>query len=215
MKYFIIIKEHSERVQNKNFRKLGNLPLWKHLVFELINESVYIDTDSSEILQECSKLKWVNVYKRKQEHIDLESNNTFKVSPVLLMVERFLNEYVEDENEIIITPHVTSPFIKKTTIMEAVKFLGKGYDSVQACTIHQEFAYFKGNPINFDKNIVQKTQDLTPIIMGNGAFFIFNKKIFKKNKNRIGDNPYFYPLSFKESIEIDNETDFEIAKKFI
>ena len=62
--------------------------------------------------------------------------------------------------------------------------------------------------------VVQKTQDLTPIIMGNGAFFIFTKKTFKKYKNRVGGNPYFYPLDFKEAIEIDNEEDFELAEKF-
>ena len=61
----------------------------------------------------------------------------------------------------------------------------------------------KGKPVNFDENVVQKTQDLKPVVMGNGAFFIFTKKTFKENNNRTGKNPYFYPLNTIEGIEID------------
>jgi CMP-N-acetylneuraminic acid synthetase len=215
MKFFVIIKEKSTRVPNKSFRKLGGFPLWKHLIFELIDKSVYIDTDSSDILKECDELNWVTAYKRKQEHIDLEVDHDFKVSPVLKMINRFLDEYVKDENEVIVTPHITSPFIKIETINSAANMLKKGYDSVQACIEHQEFAYVNGRPVNFDPSVVQKTQDLTPVVMGNGAFFIFTKKMFKKYMNRVGENTYHYPLSFRESIEIDNEEDFELAKKYV
>jgi CMP-N-acetylneuraminic acid synthetase len=129
------------------------------------------------------------------------------------MVEIFLDTYVEDDNEIIVTPHVTSPFIKLSTILDASKMLEHGYDSVQACTELQEFTYFRGKPVNFNHDVVQKTQDLEPVIMGNGAFFIFTKKTFKKYKNRTGENPYFYPLTFPESLEIDNKGDWELATR--
>jgi len=131
----------------------------------------------------------------------------------LLMTENFLDKYVNDDSEIIVTPFVTSPFIKLSTILDAVNHLNKGYDTIQACTEHQEFTYFDGKPINFDENIVQKTQDLKPIVMGNGAFFIFTKKTFKENNNRTGKNPYFYPLTVPESIEIDNAEDWYLAKR--
>ena len=38
MKFFIIIKEHSQRLPNKNFLKLGDKPLYKHLLDELDGE---------------------------------------------------------------------------------------------------------------------------------------------------------------------------------
>ena len=87
------------------------------------------------------------------------------------------------------------------------------YDSVQACTEHKEFSYFNGQPVNFNPDVVQKTQDLEPIVMGNGAFFIFTKKTFKENNNRVGKNPYFYPITFPESVEIDDKEDWELAKR--
>ena len=49
--------------------------------------------------------------------------------------------------------------------------------------------------------------------MGNGAFFIFTKKTFKENNNRTGKNPYFYPITVPESIEIDDDKDWYLAKR--
>ena len=212
MKFFIIIKENSERLPDKNFLELGDKPLFKHLLGELEGEEVFIDTDSWMLY---SRLKNSNVtcYMRNQKFVNLETDGDFKVSPVLLMIENFLDNYVDDENEIIVTPHVTSPFIKLDTIIKASKKLDEDYDSVQACTEHQEFTYFKGQPVNFNPNVVQKTQDLEPVVMGNGAFFIFTKKTFKENNNRTGKNPYFYPKTFPESIEIDNYKDWELAER--
>ena len=41
MKFFIIIKEHSERLPDKNFLELGDKPLFKHLLDELEGEEVF------------------------------------------------------------------------------------------------------------------------------------------------------------------------------
>ena len=212
MKFFVIIKEKSERLRDKNFLDLGDKPLYKHLLDELDGQDVFVDTDSEKILLDL-KNSGINCYKRKQEFVNLENNNNFKVSPVLLMIENFLDNYVDNENEIIVTPHVTSPFIKLDTIIDASKKLNEGYDSVQACTEHQEFTYFNGRPVNFNPNVVQKTQDLEPVVMGNGAFFIFTKKTFKENNNRVGKNPYFYSITFPESVEIDNGEDWKLAER--
>lgn len=212
MKHFIYIKENSQRVQRKNFQPVANLPLWKNLIYRLSGEDVYIDTDSEEILQECKNVDNITCYKRLGRHIELENSAEFGVSPALLMIDRFLDTYVEDENEVIVTPHVTSPFIKLQTIKSAAEKLDEGYDSVQACTIHQEFAYYKNQPINFEPSVVQKTQDLEPIKLGNGAFFIFTKKTFKENKNRVGKKPFLYPISTPQSIEIDTYEDLTLAR---
>ena len=213
MKFFIIIKGKSERLSNKNFLDLGGIPLYKHLLNQLSTEDVYIDTDSDTIFNECKTLSKITCYKRDTKHIELENNIEYAVSPVLLMIENFLHKYVQDENEVIITPHVTSPYITLKTMLEATQMLSE-YDTVCACTEHKEFTYFKGEPVNFDSNVVSKTQDLEPVVMGNGAFFIFTKKEFMKNKNRTSENNYFYPITFPESIEIDTLNDFRLAEMY-
>jgi|TARA_B110000263_G_scaffold249800_1_gene268605 CMP-N-acetylneuraminic acid synthetase len=213
MKFFIIIKGKSERLSNKNFLDLGGIPVYKHLLNELKTEDVYIDTDSDTIFNECKTLSKVTCYKRDTKHIELENNIEYAVSPVLLMIENFLHKYVQDENEVIITPHVTSPYITLKTMLEATQMLSE-YDTVCACTEHKEFTYFKGEAVNFNPNVVSKTQDLEPVVMGNGAFFIFTKKEFMKNKNRTSENNYFYPITFPESIEIDTLNDFRLAEMY-
>jgi CMP-N-acetylneuraminic acid synthetase len=216
MIFFIIIKKKSERVKNKNFIKLGSKELWRHLVLELKGEKVFIDTDSPKIIKECKKFfPWVVAYPRKREHIEFERKNT--ISPALLMIDNFLRKYVKSNSEKIVTTHVTSPFIKLRTIKKAAKKLAK-HDSVAAVTKYYNFAWLKNKnnklmPINFNPKEVSKTQNLNPIIMSNGAFFIFRKKTFIKYKNRVGKNPFYYELSFPESIEIDNKEDLYLARK--
>jgi N-acylneuraminate cytidylyltransferase len=215
MIFFIIIKKKSQRIKNKNFIKLGSKELWKHLVSELKGQKVFIDTDSDKIIKECKRYyPWVFVYPRKKEHVQFEERKT--ISPALLMIDNFLKTYVKNNNEIIVTTHVTSPFIKLRTIKKAIKKLKK-YDSVAAVTKYYNFAWLKNKnnkliPINFNSKEVNKTQNLNPIVMSNGAFFIFKKKTFIKYKNRIGKNPFYYELNFPESIEIDDKEDLYLAR---
>jgi|15BtaG_2_1085339.scaffolds.fasta_scaffold00220_15 N-acylneuraminate cytidylyltransferase len=216
MKFFIIIKEQSERIDKKNFQLLGNRPLWQHLIFELRDHDVYIDTDSETVIEDCKGFDWVSAYPRKQKFIDFEDSNINNLSPALMMIDNFLDQHVEDDNEIIITTHVTSPFLKINTILDAVKILEQDdmYDSVHSVTKHHEFSWLGDTmePINFKPNVIQKTQDLPVITMSNGGFFIFKKKLFKEMNNRIGKMPYYYTLNTPEDIEIDNSNDLKLAR---
>lgn len=214
MKFFVTIKKDSERVKQKNFQLLGKLPLWKHLIHELHEHSVFVDTDSDLIYNECKNLDWVTSYPRKQKFIDMENSSSPTKTPTLGMIEYFLDTFVEDENETIITTHVTSPFLKIKTILDAANYIDKGYDSVQSVTRHQGPLWLGEDmkPTNFDPLIVKRTQDLPIITLSNGGFFIFKKKTFKKFYNRVGKNPYYYELSSPEDIEIDTYNDLNLAK---
>ena len=214
MYFFIIIKHNSERIKKKNFQKLGKLQLWEHLIVTLKKKKVFIDTDSDYVIKKCNKLyNWVTAYKREKKFIEMEKKG--KTSPTLGMIKNFLNKYVKNPKDIIVTTHVTSPFLKLKTIIKASKRLKK-YDSVASVTKDYNFAWIENKkkllPINFNPKIVTKTQNLNPIIQSNGAFFIFKKKTFLKYGNRIGRKPFYFEVSFPESIEIDNYEDLKLAK---
>ena len=68
-------------------------------------------------------------------------------------------------------------------------------------------------PINFNPKIITKTQNLSPIIQSNGAFFIFKKKTFMKYNNRIGKKPFYYEINYPEALEIDTYDDLYLARK--
>ena len=137
-----------------------------------------------------------------------------KLSPALLMVENFLDKYVKDPDEKIVITHVTSPFLKKESIETALKYFDLGYEFVHSVHSIQDFAWFgeKFEPLNFNPKVVQRTQDVEKVHFSNGAFFIFDKKNFKKYGNRLGDKNFYYGLNNIESIEIDTMEDLELAK---
>ncbi len=216
MIFFIIIKHNSLRIKKKNFKKVGNKQLWQHLIYNLKGEKVFIDTDSKIILNKCKKyFPWVTAYPRDKNFIRLE--NSKNASPTLGMIRNFLIKYSKNDNDVIVTTHVTSPFLKIKTIKDAAKKL-KNYDSVAAITKDYNFAWLENKkkkfiPINFDPKIITKTQNLNPIIQSNGAFFIFKKKTFMKYNNRIGKKPFYYEINYPEALEIDTYDDLYLARK--
>lgn len=216
MIFFIIIKHNSERIRNKNFKKIGKHQLWQHLILKLKGKKVFIDTDSKTILKKCKKnYPWVTAYSREKKFINLEKvKNT---SPTLGMIKNFLLKYSKNDNDVIVTTHVTSPFIELKTINNAAKKLNN-HDSVAAITKDYNFAWLENSkkkliPINFNPKIITKTQNLNPIIQSNGAFFIFKKKTFLKYNNRIGKKPFYYEISYPEALEIDTYDDLYLARK--
>lgn len=217
MKIFTYIKDNSSRVKRKNFRNLGGLPLWKHLMYEVFGVETFIDTDSQEVINEClsdPSLSHVTAYPRDQKFIDMENDPSNKLSPALLMVEKFMNLYVTNDQEPIVVTHVTSPFLNKSTILDAVKYLENGYNFVHSVYSVQDFAWIgEGfSPLNFDPSVVQRTQDVDKVHFSNGAFFMFTKSTFVKYNARLGPKTYYYNLSRAEAVEIDTEEDFKFAE---
>ena len=217
IKFFIIIKNKSERIKGKSFLKIGRYPLWEHFLRKFkSNDQVFIDTDSEEIYKKGKK-KFKNFvfYKREKKFIDYENSGV--KSPVLFMIKNFLLKYIKNDNDIIVTTHITSPFIKRSQFIEASKKIKK-YEFVHSVTSHKEFAWIRKNnkteKINFGK-VVKKTQSLDPILFSNGAFFIFKKKNFLKYNNRLGKKNYFYDLGFPESLELDNNKDVNLMRTIL
>ena len=217
MKYFIIIKHKSERVKGKSFLKIGKYPLWEHFLRKFkSSDKVFVDTDSSEICEK-GKRKFKNFvfYKREKKFIEFEKKG--EKSPVLHIIKNFLLKYIKNENDVIVTTHITSPFIKRSQFLDASKKLKK-YEFVHSVTSHKEFAWIRKNnqskKINFGK-VVKKTQNLDPILFSNGAFFIFRKKNFLKYNNRLGKKNYFYDLGFPESLELDNYKDVKLMRAIL
>lgn len=109
--------------------------------------------------------------------------------------------------------HTTSPFIKKESVENALgNVLSGEYDSAFSAERIQTFAWYKGEPINYDLNDVPRTQDMEPIYVETSAFFIFKKEIFTVHNRRIGYKPYIQEVSGIEAVDIDEKKDYEFAK---
>ena len=149
MKVFFIIKHNSQRIKKKNFKKILNLELYKKVLYKFKNFKVFVDTDSERIIKSCKvdkNLRHVFCYRRDKKFIEMERSNT--KSPTPLMIKNFLDNFTKVKNEVIITSHVTSPFIKISTIKDALKIM-KNYDSVSSVQKIQNFSYLETS--NFNK----------------------------------------------------------------
>lgn len=221
MKVFTIIKDKSSRVPGKNFRLLNGKPLWTWLVGELTDHEVYINTDSTRLVEDKLIEEFgVQIIKRRQEHIDWEESSQALGSPVESMLGDFYSDFVRDLYEPVALVHVTSPFLRAETLLQASTFLEKGYGSVHSVKRIQDFCYVaRGEqdehpePVNFNPAIVQRTQDLRPVFQSLGAFFITNKKNWLETQTRLPSPTRLFELGYPESIEIDTEDEFRLAER--
>ena len=210
----IPIKELSQRVPNKNFRKLGKESLYVRCLKKLKSYKVYVDTDSDKIIKEVRSnrdLNHVTAFRRKKE---LEGHNT----SVCDLIESFIQEF-KIANQTICQLHVTSPFIKEETIKNALSKLDKKNTSVVSCNLYQNRLWRKESygycPVNHNPCKLEQTQDLPEFYEENSLFYIFNSDDFKKTKLRISNSPYFYSCHFPENLDIDTEDDWRLCEALV
>ena len=137
-------------------------------------------------------------------------------SPVESMLLDFCYRPDIEPDEIICLFHVTSPFVSLDLIENAAQYLLKGYDSVQSVRKIQDFVFMSNDnnitPINYDPSKVQRTQDLEPVYMSLGAFFLSTKEKIIAEKSRLPGKTFNYILDTTASIEIDTPEDLTLAK---
>jgi CMP-N-acetylneuraminic acid synthetase len=210
---FLPLKHHSERVPGKNFRLLGDKPLYQWVIDSLTNcdliTEIMIDTDSSDgNLWNLDGIGKVQIKKRSKELIgDFVSMNFI------------LNDYLKDaKSETMLMTHITNPFISSVTFTDAINqyflSLRNGFDSLFSVNrIQNRFYDTNGEPINHKLTELARTQDLDPIFMENSCIYVFSRDSFyQNNQNRIGCKPFMYESPISESIDIDTETDWKLAE---
>ena len=108
--------------------------------------------------------------------------------------------------------HATNPLLKTETISRAIhSFFGKesDYDSLFSVTKLYTRLYNQNHkPINHNPYDLIRTQDLEPVYEENSNLYLFSKKSFYKNNNRIGNNPKLFIINALESVDIDEKDDF-------
>ena len=207
------MKGHSVRVENKNIKDMAGRPLF-HYILETLEKckyvsKIYVDTDS-EIIKEKIHEKFGNVI-----IISRPKNLIGDTVSMNAIIEYDISQI---ESSYFLQTHSTNPLLKTKTIEKSVEFFlsHQEYDSLFTVTRMQKRFYdSKGNPINHNPKILLNTQNLPHIFEENSCLYLFTKKSFEINKNRIGKKPHMFEIDKIESIDIDDEFDFELVKKII
>jgi CMP-N-acetylneuraminic acid synthetase len=166
-----------------------------------------IDTDSPLILKDAAKnFPAVRLIERPEY---LRSGET-------PMNEVLLHDVTQIDADWYLQTHSTNPLLSAGTVTKAIDtFLNKlpDHDSLFTVTCIQSRFWDKtAKPINHDPNILLRTQDLPPIFEENSNIYIFNRGNLKSRNNRIGQRPLMFEIDRLEALDIDEESDFQIAE---
>lgn len=205
------MKAQSERVPGKNMRHLCGRPLFHWIVDSLyasgVIDEIIINTDSEEISKNATEYFDVTIHMRPDYLLEINSNEANQIMDYDL-------KYTD--GEYFLQTHSTNPLLSPMTIKNAVtEYLAKEdtFDSLFSVTALQtRFFDNNGNALNHDPKFLIKTQNLPLIYEENSCIYIFSRKSFIENKNRIGQKPNLYPINRLEAVDIDEEFDFLLAE---
>ena len=205
---FVPIRLNSQRIEGKNLRELGGRPMMTYLLESLAKASnideVYVFCSNREVEQYLPK--GVKFLQRDER---LDSNSTLGAE----IYDAFTQQV---EADIYILAHTTSPFIRTSTIEQAVSKVESGeYDSAFSAERIQTFAWWQGKPLNYSLEHIPRTQDLEAIYVETSAFFIFRGEVWRNQRHRIGTKPYIAVTDRIESMDIDNPDDFKLAEAIV
>ena len=225
MKFIAVItaRKGSKGIKNKNTIKINNIPLveytFKALSKSILKKKCFVLTDSYKIKKIAKK------YSVNTDYVRPASTSTDNSSSVSTL-NHFSNWYLKkDDYDAMILLQPTSPLRNSEDINKSVKiFKDKNVDSLFSISKHLEHPY---NAINFRKKTRLKflierrkkffrRQDYdVDSYFCNGAIFIMKKKLIMKNQIYNISNHGFYIMPKLRSIELDENEDIEIIKKFL
>lgn len=200
------IKLNSQRLPHKNILPIAGHPLCWHICNSLKQvkgmDEVYVYCSDESVIE---YLPDGVIFKQRDKRLDGNLVKGFEI------YKSFIDEVDAD---VYVLAHTTSPFIKRSSIQNALDHIISGEnDSAFSAERIQTFAWYQGKPINYDLNNVPRTQDMEPIWVETSAFYMFKKAIFTIHNRRIGFSPYIQEVSGIEAVDIDEKKDYELAYK--
>ena len=211
---YLIIKKYSERVPGKNFRELGEKPLFRWILDTLQEvdelERIVINTDARERLASLGLVESERLVLRDRQE-DLLGNDV--TANTLIAAD--LNEI---EGEEWLMTHVTNPFLSAATIRGGIARYRECVDDGSADSlfsvnhVNRRLYGADGDAINHDPKKLMPTQDLPPVYEENSCLYIFSKASFRATDTRIGLKPHLFETPQLESLDIDEIEDWRLAE---
>jgi N-acylneuraminate cytidylyltransferase len=184
----IPVREGSERVKNKNFKKFADsnlLQLKIEQVKKLQIGEIIVNTDS-DIAIEIAKKNNVKYHRREKYYASSKCTGS----------EYFTHlAKVTESKNILISP-VTSPLIKIETIEKCINiFFENDCDSLMTVKDVREFLWENNKPINYDLSNAPNSQDLPELFCPTFGVVLAKRESILKHKNWICGKSYFHKVS--------------------
>lgn len=205
---FVPIKLNNQRLPGKNLLPLGGKPVCEY-IFNTLLQVNHID----EVYAFCSDdqleqyLPEGVILLKRDKHLD---GNYVKG---LEIYDEFCSII---EADIYILAHATSPFIQPSSIQTGLDAVMAGVnDSAMSVEKVQTFVWYDGRPLNYELSDIPRTQDIKPVWIETSAFFVFKREVLTHMRRRVGDSPKLVQVSGLETVDIDEEIDYLMARRMI
>jgi len=206
----IPIRSGSKTIKNKNIKKFKGKPL------SYYNVKTANDSDIFEkILIAIDSYKYFNILKKytssKTEFFFRSKRSATDKAQTEVVISEILKKFKNYDYIFLI--QVTTPYLRSIDLIKAFnKFKRYKYDSLFSSYTSKKFFWKKMKdtykPFNYNFKNRPMHQDIKEIYVENGAFYIFKRDSFLKNKNRLSGKIGTYIMREKDSIEIDSKEDF-------
>lgn len=205
--YVIATRKGSKRIKNKNVRKFG-----KSNLLEIKLKQIRRVDKKSKIFLSSDCKKSLNIGLKYGAIIDKRPGKYASDYVPMRAVYKYLAKKINTKN--ICYLHVTSPFLKDSTLKKAIKIFinNKKNDSIATVTQVKEYLWYKKKPINYNPKNHPKSQNLPEYLALNFAVNIISTKTMRSEGRIVGHNFYPLKLEFPESLDIDDQWQFDIGK---
>jgi CMP-N-acetylneuraminic acid synthetase len=215
------IKAKSERIKNKNFKLFCGKPLYRWMLDKLVNNSkidkIIVNTDSNFLCKNKEHFnKKIFIRKRSKSLIghSISMNEIIKNDIIFVT-----NNLFQDKKIDFLMTHATNPLISNITINKAYNLFikkEKKIDSLFSVNMYRSRFYDDlARPLNHNPKKLIQTQFLKSIYEENSCMYFFTKKSFENSNTRIGKKPFMFVSPLEESIDIDDISNWNFAKKIM
>jgi CMP-N-acetylneuraminic acid synthetase len=207
------MKANSERIRGKNFRDFDGKPLFRWILDTLLSvdeiDSVIINTDARTNLADNGLVDSPRVVIRDRKP---------EICGDFVSMNKVLADDVANvDADIYLMTHTTNPLMGAETISGALEAFREARSRGEADSlftvdkVQTRFYRADCSPVNHDPNNLIRTQDLEPWFEENSNLYIFTHDSFAKTNARIGEKPMMYQGPRFESIDIDDQDDWDLA----
>lgn len=208
------MKANSERIKGKNFKPLNSKPLFRWILDSLLAlpeiAQVVINTDARVILAEHGLLDSARVLIRDRKP---------EICGDFVSMNKVLADDIANvPADVYLMTHTTNPLLSSATIGQALQdFLtaqanGTADSLFTVNRFQSRFYRQDGSAVNHDPNNLIRTQDLEPWYEENSNLYVFTAESFASTDARIGQHPMMFETPCLESIDIDDQVDWQLAE---
>lgn len=207
------MKANSVRVAGKNFKIFCGKPLFYWVLDTLLSvteiDQIVINTDARHILAENGLIE--------SDRIVIRDRKSDLCGDHISMNSVIANDVENVPADIYLMTHTTNPLISACTIRNAIadfslaRAEGRADSLFTVDRVQSRFYRADCTAINHDPKNLVPTQNLEPWFKENSNFYLFTAESFSKTSARIGANPIMFESPPYESIDIDNQSDWDFA----